>query len=110
MGPTDHPTCRKILIKSLNTYGVGNSETQCPGQYAWPLHQPSYGPPLIAPNNDLGLDRMVINLASLLAGIVTNLFGNGYYQGPKDAPLEAVTACPGVYGKGAYPGFGNLFN
>ncbi|KAK8642770.1 hypothetical protein V6N13_012102 [Hibiscus sabdariffa] len=87
---------------------VGNSETQCPGQCAWPFHQPIYGPqspPLVAPNNDVGLDGMVINIASLLAGTVTNPFGNGYYQGPKDAPLEAASACPGIYGKGAYPGY-----
>ncbi|XP_041021753.1 protein PHOSPHATE-INDUCED 1-like [Juglans microcarpa x Juglans regia] len=87
---------------------VGNSETQCPGQCAWPFHQPIYGPqsePLAAPNNDVGLDGMVINLASLLAGTVTNPFGNGYFQGPAEAPLEAASACPGVYGKGAYPGY-----
>ncbi|KAL2893749.1 Protein EXORDIUM [Bienertia sinuspersici] len=43
---------------------VGNSETQCPGQCAWPFEQPIYGPqspPLIAPNNDVGLDGMIIN-------------------------------------------------
>ncbi|KAM1014092.1 hypothetical protein ACFX13_044774 [Malus domestica] len=87
---------------------VGNSETQCPGQCAWPFHQPIYGPqspPLVAPNNDVGLDGMVINLASLLAGTATNPFGNGYFQGPAEAPLEASSACPGVYGKGAYPGY-----
>ncbi|KAK8580355.1 hypothetical protein V6N13_143464 [Hibiscus sabdariffa] len=87
---------------------VGNSETQCPGQCAWPFHQPIYGPqnpPLVAPNNDVGLDGMVINLAGILAGTVTNPFGNGYYQGPKEAPLEAASACPGIYGKGAYPGY-----
>ncbi|KHN42563.1 hypothetical protein glysoja_042421 [Glycine soja] len=88
---------------------VGNSETQCPGQCAWPFHQPIYGPqnpaPLVAPNNDVGLDGMVINVASLLAGTVTNPFGNGYFQGPKEAPLEAGSACTGVYGKGAYPGY-----
>ncbi|KAK2972524.1 hypothetical protein RJ640_006590 [Escallonia rubra] len=91
---------------------VGNSETQCPGYCAWPFHQPIYGPqspPLVAPNNDVGLDGMVINLASLLAGTATNPFGNGYYQGPAGAPLEAASACPGVYAKGAYPGYaGNL--
>jgi hypothetical protein len=87
---------------------VGNSETQCAGQCAWPFHQPIYGPqsaPLGAPNNDVGLDGMVINVASLLAGTVTNLFGNGYFQGPKEAPLEAASACTGVYGRGAYPGY-----
>ncbi|XP_047159407.1 protein PHOSPHATE-INDUCED 1-like [Vigna umbellata] len=91
---------------------VGNSETQCPGQCAWPFHQPIYGPQspaLVAPNNDVGIDGMVINVASLLAGTVTNPFGNGYFQGPKEAPLEAASACTGVYGKGAYPGYaGNL--
>lgn len=87
---------------------VGNSETQCPGQCAWPFHQPIYGPqtsPLVAPNNDVGLDGMVINLAGLLAATATNPFGNGYYQGPATAPLEAASACPGVYGSGAYPGY-----
>ncbi|KAG5222895.1 hypothetical protein OIU76_002002 [Salix suchowensis] len=91
---------------------VGNSETQCPGYCAWPFHQPVYGPqnpPLIAPNNDVGLDGMVINLASLLAGTATNPFGNGYFQGPEEAPLEAASTCTGIYGKGAYPGYaGNL--
>ncbi|KAI3685993.1 hypothetical protein L1987_79662 [Smallanthus sonchifolius] len=87
---------------------VGNSVTQCPGQCAWPFHQPIYGPqgaPLVAPNNDVGLDGMVINLASLVAGAATNPFGDGYYQGDASAPLEAASACPGVYGKGAYPGY-----
>ncbi|KAL4556453.1 hypothetical protein LXL04_039105 [Taraxacum kok-saghyz] len=87
---------------------VGNSVSQCPGQCAWPFHRPIYGPqgaPLIAPNNDVGVDGMVINLASLLAGTATNPFGNGYYQGDAGAPLEAASACAGVFGKGAYPGF-----
>ncbi|GMQ03008.1 hypothetical protein CsSME_00048987 [Camellia sinensis var. sinensis] len=42
----------------------------------------------------------------LLAGPATNPFGNGYYQGPASAPLEAASACPGVYRNGAYPGYG----
>jgi len=91
---------------------VGNSATQCPGQCAWPFHQPPYGPQtpaLVAPNGDIGADGMVINLASMIAGAVTNPYGDGFYQGPKEAPLEAATACPGVYGKGAFPGYaGNL--
>lgn len=91
---------------------VGNSETQCPGQCAWPFHQPIYGPqtpPLVAPNGDVGVDGMIINLATVLAGAVTNPFNNGYFQGPVTAPLEAVTACTGVFGSGAYPGYtGNV--
>ncbi|KAI8025439.1 Protein EXORDIUM-like 2 [Camellia lanceoleosa] len=87
---------------------VGNSETQCPGQCAWPFHQPIYGPqspPLVAPNGDVGVDGMVINLATVLAGAVTNPFNNGYFQGPATAPLEAVSACTGMFGSGAYPGY-----
>lgn len=91
---------------------VGNSETQCPGQCAWPFHQPIYGPqtpPLVAPNGDVGVDGMVINLATVLAGTVTNPFNNGYFQGPATAPLEAVSACTGVFGSGSYPGYpGNV--
>ncbi|GLJ53512.1 hypothetical protein SUGI_1141820 [Cryptomeria japonica] len=91
---------------------VGNSETQCPGQCAWPFHQPLYGPqtpPLVPPNGDVGIDGMIINIATVLAGAVTNPFNTGYFQGDASAPLEAVSACPGMYGTGAYPGFpGNL--
>lgn len=87
---------------------VGNSETQCPGQCAWPFHQPIYGPqtpPLVAPNGDVGVDGMIINLATLFAGTVTNPFNNGYFQGPASAPQEAVTACTGTFGSGSYPGY-----
>ncbi|URE28707.1 Phosphate-induced protein 1 conserved region [Musa troglodytarum] len=54
------------------------SAAQCPGQCAWPFHEPAYGQqgqPLGAPNGDVGLDGMV------------------------------AAGCPGVYGKGAYPGY-----
>ncbi|XP_047080020.1 protein PHOSPHATE-INDUCED 1-like [Lolium rigidum] len=87
---------------------VGNPATQCPGQCAWPFHQPAYGPqdpPLVAPNGDVGVDGMVMNLASMLAGAVTNPFGDAYYQGSSDAPLEACTACTGKFGSGSYPGY-----
>ncbi|KAI8550355.1 hypothetical protein RHMOL_Rhmol06G0099300 [Rhododendron molle] len=87
---------------------VGNLATQCPGRCAWPFHQPIYGPhtpPVVAPNADVGIDGLVINIAGLLAGAVTNPFGKGYVQGSADAPLEAASACPGAYGKGAYPGY-----
>ncbi|XP_047077985.1 protein PHOSPHATE-INDUCED 1-like isoform X2 [Lolium rigidum] len=91
---------------------VGNSASQCPGQCAWPFHKPAYGPqaPALAPpSGDVGMDGMVMNVASMVAGAVTNPFGDGFYQGPKGAALEACTACPGVYGSGAYPGYaGNL--
>uniref|UniRef100_A0A0A9AZG1 Phi-1 n=1 Tax=Arundo donax TaxID=35708 RepID=A0A0A9AZG1_ARUDO len=87
---------------------VGNSATQCPGQCAWPFHQPPYGPqspPLVPPSGDVGMDGVVINVASMVAGAVTNPFGDGFYQGERGAQLEAATACAGMYGKGAYPGY-----
>ncbi|EER88094.1 protein EXORDIUM [Sorghum bicolor] len=87
---------------------VGNPATQCPGQCAWPFHQPAYGPqapPLVPPNGDVGMDGAVITVASMVAGAVTNPFGDGFYQGDRGAPLEAATACAGVYGTGAYPGY-----
>lgn len=99
------------LDKNKNKFAyawVGNSVSQCPGQCAWPFHQPIYGPqtpPLVSPNGDVGVDGMIINLATVLAGTVTNPFKNGYFQGTADAPLEAVSACTGMFGKGAYPGY-----
>lgn len=87
---------------------VGNSVSQCPGQCAWPFHKPLVGPqtePLLAPNGDVGIDGMVISLATVLAGTVTNPFDKGYLQGPPTAALEAVSACTGTFGSGAFPGF-----
>ncbi|KAM3209047.1 hypothetical protein ACQJBY_063626 [Aegilops geniculata] len=81
---------------------AGNSAAQCPGQCAWPFQQEE--PPVLPPNDDLGMDGLVMNVASMLAGAVTDPFGDGFYQGEHEAPLEAATACPGVYGNGAYPG------
>ncbi|KAK4365161.1 hypothetical protein RND71_016519 [Anisodus tanguticus] len=87
---------------------VGNSAIQCPGQCAWPFQKPIVGPqiaPLGAPNGDVGVDGMIINLATVLAGTITNPFDGGYFQGPANAPLEAVSACTGIFGSGAFPGF-----
>ena len=88
---------------------AGDPARQCPGQCAWPFHQPPHGPqapPLVPPNGDVGADGMVISLAALLAGTVTNPYGDGYYQGDDaGAGLEAATACAGVFGSGAYPGY-----
>nr|CAD1826334.1 unnamed protein product [Ananas comosus var. bracteatus] len=81
---------------------AGDSSAQCPGQCAWPFHRPIYGPqapPLVPPNGDVGVDGVIINLATLLAGAVTNPFGDGFFQGPATAPLEAATACAGCTGR-----------
>lgn len=95
--------------KSLPYIWAGNPGTQCPGLCAWPFAKPQYGPPnfvpLLPPSGDVGIDGLLINLASVLAGTVTNPFDTGYYQGDASAPLEAATACAGTYGVGAYPGY-----
>ncbi|GJN00280.1 hypothetical protein PR202_ga17701 [Eleusine coracana subsp. coracana] len=70
---------------------AGNPARQCPGKCAWP-----FGAQVVPPNGDVGVDGMVINMASALAGVVTKPFDQGD---------RAMTACPGVYGKGAYPGY-----
>ncbi|KAH7439957.1 hypothetical protein KP509_04G084300 [Ceratopteris richardii] len=91
---------------------VGNPATQCPGLCAWPFAKPEYGPPtppLLPPNQDIGMDGMMINIATILAGAATNPFNSGYFQGDPSAPLEASTACVGSFGPGSYPGYpGNL--
>ncbi|PKA53155.1 hypothetical protein AXF42_Ash009885 [Apostasia shenzhenica] len=91
---------------------VGNAASQCPGMCAWPFARPDFGPPeapLVPPSGDVGVDGMVIILATLMAGTVTNPYGNGYFQGPAVAPLEAASACAGIFGSGSYPGYpGNL--
>eukprot|EP00249_Psilotum_nudum_P028839 c38791_g1_i1 orf=155-1156(+) len=94
--------------KMLPYSWVGNSVIQCPGQCAWPFATPHFGPqtpPLHSPNGDVGIDGMIINIATILAGAATNPYGTGYYQGDAAAPLEAVSACTGIFGKGAYPGY-----
>ena len=86
---------------------VGDPGTQCPGLCAWPYAAPAYGPPgpvLVAPNG-VGIDGMVMNIATILAGAATNPFNTGYFQGDALAPLEAVTACSGAFGEGSYPGY-----
>ncbi|XP_058077145.1 protein EXORDIUM-like 2 [Magnolia sinica] len=86
---------------------VGDPSSQCPGLCAWPFAVPLYGPPgpaLVAPNS-VGIDGMIMNIATVLAGAATNPFKNGYFQGDALAPLEAVTACAGIFGAGAYPGY-----
>lgn len=100
---TNSKSASKVLLA-----WVGDSGVQCPGLCAWPFAAPLYGPPtlpLIPPNGDVGVDGMIINIATILAGAATNPFDTGYYQGDALAPLEAATACAGIFGKGAYSGY-----
>ncbi|OVA02890.1 Phosphate-induced protein 1 [Macleaya cordata] len=95
------PAARLYLV-------VGNPETECPGVCGWPFHRADYGPqtlPLQPPNGNVGADAMVVGLASALAGAVTNPYNNGFFQGPAMNPLEAVNACPGMFGSGSFPGY-----
>ncbi|KAF7120107.1 hypothetical protein RHSIM_Rhsim13G0008100 [Rhododendron simsii] len=96
------------LAKRRVTYAyVGDPHVECPGLCAWPYAIPAYGPPgqaLVVPNG-IGSDGTIINVATILAGAATNPFKSGYFQGDALAPLEAVTACPGIFGDGAYPGY-----
>lgn len=87
---------------------VGNSATQCPGMCAWPYAKAEYGPntaPLVAPNGDIGMDGIIINLGTILAGAATNPFNNGFFEGDAAAPVEAASACAANYGEGSYPGY-----
>ncbi|KAJ6831044.1 protein EXORDIUM-like 1 [Iris pallida] len=82
-----HPSpCGGGPLESSPTSGSGTRRGKCPGYCAWPFHQPAYRPQsalLVAPNGDVGADEMVINLAALLTGTVTNPFENGLFQGPR---------------------------
>ncbi|KAJ7973009.1 Protein EXORDIUM-like [Quillaja saponaria] len=96
-----------VSAKRLVYAHVGNSLQQCPGLCAWPYANSANGPPgqaLVAPNG-VDADGMVMNIATVLAGAATNPYKTAYFQGDALAPLEAVTACPGIFGAGAYPGY-----
>ncbi|KAI5064718.1 hypothetical protein GOP47_0019413 [Adiantum capillus-veneris] len=100
----------KIKKKAVAFMWVGNSASQCPGQCAWPFALPQFmdyssatETALKAPN-DVGMDGVVMNIASILAGAATNPHGNAYYEGNPSVPLEAATACAGIFGPNAYPG------
>ncbi|XP_038887065.1 protein EXORDIUM-like 2 [Benincasa hispida] len=88
---------------------IGNPVTECPGACAWPFHRADYGPPgaiLKPPSGDVAADAMVVSLASGLASVVTNPFQTGLFQiGEKANMVEASTACPGMFGTGATPGY-----
>ncbi|GLJ53510.1 hypothetical protein SUGI_1141760 [Cryptomeria japonica] len=73
--------------KSFVPYAwVGNSETQCPGQCAWPFHQPLYGPqtpPLVSPNADVGIDGGRCCPAGGCVGLCWNLREGGLPRFPR---------------------------
>ncbi|WOL06673.1 protein EXORDIUM-like 1 [Canna indica] len=102
-----HGTTLVSAGKRVVVAHVGDPGAQCPGLCAWPYAAPAYGPPgppLVAPNG-VGVDGTIVNIATVIAGAVTNPFGDGFYQGDRLAPLEAATACAGEFGEGAYPGY-----
>lgn len=89
---------------------VGNSAKFCGGYCAWPFFKPIPGsgpdvPPLKSPNGDAGIDGLIINTAFLIAGAATNPWGNGYFQGDPQDPLDIAGVCGGEYGPNSYPGY-----
>ncbi|CAA6665014.1 unnamed protein product [Spirodela intermedia] len=92
-----------FCMSRCGTHGASPRSKNGRFTYIWVGN--SANPPLVAPNGDVGVDGMVINLGSLLSATFTNPFGDGFFQGPPEAPLEAASACPGIYGKNAYPGY-----
>lgn len=97
------------LIEQTPYVIVGNPETECPGACAWPFYKSDYGPAgtiLKPPSGNVAADAMVVSLASGLASVVTNPFNTGFFDlGQKSHMIEAVTACPGMFGTGAAPGY-----
>ncbi|XP_010247385.1 PREDICTED: protein EXORDIUM-like 2 [Nelumbo nucifera] len=88
---------------------VGNPVLECPYDCAWPFHKPKKGAVkskvLKPPSGKVGADAMVVSLASALAGMVTNPYNTGFFQGHGRNQIEAVTACSKVFGTGAHPGY-----
>ncbi|EXB29148.1 hypothetical protein L484_019671 [Morus notabilis] len=90
---------------------VGNPETKCPGACAWRFHREEEGPQgvvLQPPSGNVGADAMIVLLASGLADAVTNPFNNAFFtfgSGPNVGPVGAGTACWGMFGSGAFPGY-----
>lgn len=51
------------------------------------------------------IDWMMLNIPTILVGVVTNPFKNSYFRGDAFSPTETISTCSGIYGKGAYLGF-----
>ncbi|KAF8008846.1 hypothetical protein BT93_K2484 [Corymbia citriodora subsp. variegata] len=87
---------------------VGDPETECPGTCAWPFYPSDYGPKgvtLQPPSGNVGADAMVVSFATALAATVTNPYDDGFYGGSLFERTEAGTACPHMFGSGAFPGY-----
>ncbi|ONK74106.1 uncharacterized protein A4U43_C03F2830 [Asparagus officinalis] len=70
-----------------------------------PFHQPYLTgprPPLVSPNGDAGVDACY-QLATI-CGTCDNRSANVLIR-PPTPPLEAVSACTGMFGTGSYPGY-----
>lgn len=88
---------------------VGNAAKFCGGYCAWPFFKPLPGtgpdmPPLRSPNGDAGVDGMIVNIGSMIAGATTNPYGRGYFQGDPRDPLEVAGVCAGIFGANSFPG------
>lgn len=86
---------------------IGNPEIECPGACGWPFHEVDAGPkgPVYKPpNQNMAADAMVVAVAGALANTVTNPQNTGFYGGIEFDPIEAATACRGIFGPGASHG------
>ncbi|KAL6320077.1 hypothetical protein AAG906_004476 [Vitis piasezkii] len=101
-------TSREVTVHGLcmgkcSEHGVIVSRVMClavPPAGLW-----ATGVTLQPPNGNVGADSMVISFASALAGLVTNPYNDGFYDGPESDPKEASTICHGIFGSGAFPGY-----
>ncbi|KAK2972873.1 hypothetical protein RJ640_028401, partial [Escallonia rubra] len=89
---------------------VGNPVVECPARCLWPFHLTSGNiMALSPPSGEESADAIVFHFAAALAATVSNPFGTGFYakhQGKdKAAVVEVATACFGVFGSGAFPGY-----
>ncbi|XP_010276881.1 PREDICTED: protein EXORDIUM-like 4 [Nelumbo nucifera] len=104
---SEHGSVGKGLSSQLYVM-VGNPMDECPQDCAWPFYKSVLRPvtfSMVPPNGDVAADAMVISLAQALAGLVTNPYHNGYFLQGYRHQIEAATACPNMFGSGAFPGY-----
>lgn len=46
------------------------------------------------------IDWMMLNIPTILVGVVTNPFKNSYFRGDAFSPTETISTCSGIYGIG----------
>ena len=57
----------------------------------------------MVPIGDVDVHGMIIDISTVVVGTITNTLDTGYCQGIVVAPLEILSVCGGIYGRGACP-------